>query len=454
MAPFRLDGDSDDSGEVPPGLGPLETLRVHYEFVRDPAAMFRRLIREHGPICRMWLGPMEHVLVGEPEAIREILVDKPMSFHKSELMQLSRRLVGRGLVLNEDDSWRRQRKKVAPNLQPRHIQQYGKVMVQETRRLLDGWQTGGTREFHAAMSEITMRVVVRTLFDLDPETSTDEVSRILERAMSAFQQMLHPVQLFIPDAIPTPANVEFDRAVEHLDRKVYDLIERCRAKEKRGDDLLSRLVEATDDEGDGMTDRQLRDEIVTMFVAGHETTALSLTCAFYLIARHPDVQQRIHREIDDHLGARPPDVSDVGDLPYLDAAIREAMRLHPPIWVLGRKATEAVEIGGYRAPPGTQFFLPQCALHRDPRFYDDPDTFRPDRWLEDRGDVPEFAYFPFGDGPRVCIGNHFAEMETILVAATLFQNWRVDNHTDPPLDFQHSMTKRPTHPIELEVSRR
>lgn len=448
MSLFRGIDESEEGGGRPEQVGALETARVHYEFAKRPAAMFRRLIREYGPICRMWLGPMEHYVVGDPAAVRELLVEKSGSFHKSTLMRLSRRLIGQGLILNEGESWRRQRKTVAPNLQPRHIQQYGEVMVEETERVMADWEAGETRELHEAMSEVTMRVVVRTLFDLDLVPSIAEVSETVERAMGAFQKMIHPTQLFIPDAIPTKPAIEFDRAVGELDRQVYDLIEACRAKDELGEDLLSRLVAATDEEGEGMTDEQLRDEIVTMFVAGHETTALSLTCAFSLIARHPEVQEKIHGEIDEQLGDRRPGVGDVGELPYLDAAIREAMRLHPPIWVIGRTAIEEVEIGGYRVPEGTEVFLPQCALHRDPRFWEEPEAFRPERWLADR-ERPAYAYFPFGGGPRICVGNHFAEMETVLVAARVLQRWEMVNRTALPLEFERSMTQRPAQPIEV-----
>jgi len=446
---------ADDRIERPPGPGPLETVQFHVDFVRDQIESFRKLDEQYGPISRSRFGSLEFYLVTDPEAIEEVLLRNARSFHKDAISQDVRHLVGNGLIISEGEKWRRQRKLIAPNLQPRHLESYAEVMVDQTRRTVDTWEDGEVIQLDRDMMEITLRVVVQTLFDLDLEHRVATIGEAIDDAMAYLDEITHSFWRFAPESVPTPLQRRFERARENLNELIYDLIEARRRRDEPGDDLLYRLIDATDEEGDQMTDRQLRDELITMFVAGHETTALAMTYAWWLMTEHPETLERARAEVDEVIGDRRPGLEDVEALPYVDAVVKEAMRLYPPAWVIGREAIEDVEIGEYTVPEGAQVLLPQCLIHRKAEYFDEPEAFRPERWLDGLEDeLPRYAYFPFGGGPRICIGNHFANMESILVTATILQRAELTNVTDRPLETYTSVTQRPTHPIEMRVATR
>ena len=443
-----------EATELPQTLSMTRQARLNVQFVRDQIGTFRALSR-HGPIVGAHLLGMPTVSIHDPELIEEVLLTRHQSFHKDQLTRELEAVLGRGLLVSEDDLWRRQRQLIAPNLQPRHITTYGEMMVEETlSHARRHWRAGETRDVHRDMLEITLRIVVQTLFDLDVEHRIDAVSDAVERAMYYFDQRTHSFWRLLPEWVPTSERAGYETAVEELNQIIDDLVETRRGGEP-GDDLLWRLLQATDDEGNRMTDRQLRDEVVTLFLAGHETTALSLTYAIYLLAKHPDRAARLRDEVDRVLGGRRPEAADVDDLVYTEAVVDEAMRLYPPVWAIGREAIEDVEIGGYRVPEGTQVYMSQSVMHRDSAYFEAPDAFRPERWLGDLHDeLPRYAYFPFGGGPRICIGNHFAMMEAVLVLATLARDWIFVDQTPAPLETETLITQRPAQPVETTLERR
>ena len=438
-----------------PGPGALETLRFQYDFTRDQIGTFRKLHAQYGPVARFWLGTFETFSFLEPELIEEVLLREASSFHKDAISQELEVLLGRGLLISEDDFWRRQRKLIAPALQRRQIAHYADVMVSQTERMVEKWKDGEIRRFDRDVMEITLRVVVQTLFDLDIEHRIERVARAIDDAMEYLDEMTHSLWRFVPDAIPSPKQQSFEEAKEELDGVIYDLIEKRRRRDEPGDDLLYRLIEASDEEGNQMTDEQLRDEVITLFLAGHETTALTITYAWYLMSEHPRVAEKLRREVDEVLGGERAGAEHAGELPYTEAVVKEAMRLYPPAWIVGREAVEEVEIGEWTIPEGAQVLLPQCLVHRDERWYDEPDEFRPERWLDGLEDeLPRFAYFPFGGGPRICVGNHFAKMESILVIATIAQHAAFVNVSRHSLETYTSVTQRPEHPIRMRVGKR
>jgi cytochrome P450 len=443
-----------DALEAPPALSVPRQARLNFKFVRDQIGAFRELSR-HGSIVGCRLLGMPAVAIDDPELVEEVLLERHGSFRKDQLTRELEAILGRGLLVSEGELWRRQRKLIAPNLQPRHITTYGEMMVDETlSHVRRHWRDGETRDVHRDMLEATLRIVVQTLFDLDVEHRIEAVSDAVERAMYYFDQRTHSFWRLVPEWVPTSERAGYEEAVEELNSVIYDLVE-TRRKGEAGDDLLWRLLQATDDEGNQMTDQQLRDEVITLFLAGHETTALSLTYALYLLARHPDRAARVRDEVDRVLGERRPGAADVDDLSYTEAVVDEAMRLYPPVWAIGREAVEDVEIGGYLLPEGTQVYTSQSVLHRDPEYFEAPDAFRPERWLGDlRDELPRYAYFPFGGGPRICIGNHFAMMEAVLVLATLLQDWIFVDRTPAPLETETLITQRPARPVEMTLKRR
>lgn len=260
----------------------------------------------------------------------------------------------------------------------------------------------------------------------------------------------------IPERIPTPGNLRFRRAIRYLDALIYNIIQRRRANGEDTGDLLSMLLGVRDKEtGEGMSDRQLRDEVMTIFLAGHETTANALSWTWHLLASHPEVEAKLHEELGETLAGRPPSVADLPRLRYTEAVVTESMRLYPPAWAFGREALEDCEIGGYRVPAGTQLIMSQWVAHRDPRYFDAPEMFRPERWesgLSER--LPRYAYFPFGGGPRLCIGRSFARMEAVLLLATLAQKFRLRHVPGEYIAPQPSVTLRPKNGMRMVLSSR
>jgi cytochrome P450 len=326
-------------------------------------------------------------------------------------------------------------------------------MVALTQQLLQTWQPGQARDVHADMMRLALEIVGQTLFGANVGGLADEVGRILEDAMHFFAS---PVFLF-PwlSWLPLPVTRRFRRVCRQLNDLMYKTIAHRRASGGEGDDLLSRLLLVRDEDGSQMTDAQLRDELVTLFLAGHETTALAMSFIFYLLALHPEAVTRLEAELDAVLGGRPPTTDDVPRLRYTDWVVKEAMRLYPPAPGIGREALTDCEIRGYFVPRGTQLSLAQWVVHRDPRWYEQPDDFRPERWDNDLARrLPRGAYFPFGDGPRICIGNYFAMMEAVLILATVAQRYRLELVPGYVLDLFPSVTLRPKHGMQMVVRSR
>jgi cytochrome P450 len=395
------------------------------DYRRERLNFFVRCARDYGDVAYFRFGPYRCYLVSDPQEIEKILVDNSRLFIKHFELRRSPLVLGKGLLTSEGDFWLRQRRLIQPAFNRTHLLSYAQVMVDATERILDTWEEGQQRDLAEEMSLLTMDVAARTLFGGGVEGE----ARAVERALRVLQErfLVRSTSLWrLPWWVPTPGNFRLRRAVGHLDEILYGFIRRRRAEGKEYGDLLSLLLHARD-EGDqtGMTDRQLRDEAMTLFLAGQETTALALSWAWYLLAQHAEVEERLAAEVRQVLGDRPPTVEDVPRLPYTDWVVHEAMRLYPPAYIIGRECLCDYEVGGYLAPRGTTLFMSQFVVHRDGRWWSEPERFRPERW----GDgsmkaTPKYAYFPFGGGPRLCIGNTFALLEATLVLARIAQRWR------------------------------
>jgi cytochrome P450 len=364
-------------------------------------------------------------------------------------------LVGNGLLTSEGDFWKRQRKLASPPLSPRRIASYAETMVVCAERASAGYREHEVRDIHADMMRLTLEIVGKTLLGFDTGTQAERVSWIVDAAMAYFEKQIWGIQALLPQWVPTPRRVAFRAGVEELDRLIYRIIARSRAQGDTADHLLARLVNARGEDGAAMSDVQLRDEAVTMLLAGHETTALTLTYAVYSLSEHPEVAARVRAELDRELGGRPATSADLPRLKYLDAVMRETLRLYPPAYVVGREVAQPFSVGGYTLDPGVEVMVSPFAVQRDPKLYEDPERFRPERWLEQRAAaLPRFAYFPFGGGPRVCIGNHFAMMEIMLVLATLLQQLELTIVPGYELKFAPVVTLRPAGKVPVLVRRR
>jgi cytochrome P450 len=435
----------------PPGPRGGLLLGSTFAYLRDQLGFLTAAVREYGDIVNLRLGNLNTYILVNPEHIDYVLRSHADNFMKDKLTRWLIPLVGEGLLTSEGDFWRRQRRLTQPTFQRQQIERYAMVMVEQTERMLEAWHDGQVRDTHDDMAHLTLAIVAKTLFGTDLAGEADIIGESLEVVINHFMSPMRWFRFF--DYLPLPSSRRYWRAIRRIDEIIYGIIRRHRASGQDTGDLLSRLVAARDEQGGGgMTDRQLRDEVVTLVLAGHETTALVLFYSFYLLAQAPETADRLAVELHDVLGDRPPTASDVPNLRYAEWVIRESMRLYPPAWGIAREALADCEIGGYDVPKGTQIFMVQRLVHRDARWFDDPEAFKPERWDNDLiKRLPRCAYFPFGDGPRICIGNHFAMMEAVLLLATIARRFRLEIEPGQTLELLPSITLRPRYPIRMRL---
>jgi cytochrome P450 len=437
----------------PRNLPVLGTLPALY---RDLLGWLLELGHGYGAISYTKLGPTPVFLVNDPALIEEVLLGKHRACIKDRQTRQLRSIMGYGLLTSEGEPWKRHRRLAAPPLQPKRIANYATAMVECAERTFAEFGHDGRRDIDRDMSGLTLEIAGKTLLGFDTRADTERVTRILDVAEEHFSKQFHSWHGVLPGWVPTRARTAFEAAVAELDAMIYRVIARCRTEQPPADHLLARLLHARDDDGEALSDKQIRDEAVTMLIAGHETTALSLSYAAYLVAGHPPVGERLREEVDRVLAGRPPGVSDLPALGYVDAVVRETLRLYPPAYVIGRQVIEPFELGGYAVPRGAEVLLSPYSVQRDRRLYDAPERFDPDRWLgSEPGARPRFAYFPFGGGPRVCIGNHFAMLESVLVFAMLMQRFELEPAAGFALRLAPAVTLRPAAGgIAVQVRRR
>lgn len=425
------------------------------EFARDLLGFFTACARQYGDVASMRLGRRLAYLISSPALIETVLVTDHRHFVKhSFFWRHVDAIFGRGLLTSEGDFWLRQRRLMAPAFHHDRIQAYGQVMVDGAERMLAGWREGEIRDVHPDMMRLTLEIVAKALFDAEVTADVDEVGEALDTGLREVAARFRR-PFGIPDWVPTPGNRRYRRAVARLEGVVYRIIAEHRARGDGGGDLLSVLMRVRDDAGRGMSERQLRDESITLLLAGHETTALALSWAWYLLGRHPHVDRALAAELERTLSGRPPSLGDLAALRYTEAVVLESMRLFPPAYAFGREAVADCELGGYPVPAGTTLFMSPWVMHRDPRFYDEPERFAPERWLDGLADrLPRFTYFPFGGGPRICIGNRFAMMESVLILATVARRFRLELAPGcAPTPFP-TITLRPSGGVPMRLARR
>ena len=426
------------------------------EIARNPLAMMMAMQREHGDIAHWKIGPQHIYLFSHPDLIRDVLVTSQKNFHKSRGLERAKRLLGNGLLTSEGDFHLRQRRLAQPAFHRQRIMAYAGTMTDYAERTSSRWHDGETLDMHTEMMRLTLGIVARTLFDADVDEEAAEIGAALAHAFESFNVAMLPFTEIL-EKLPLPAVRRFNAARGTLDRIVYRMIdERRMSGEDRGD-LLSMLLLATDTEGDGtgMSDTQLRDEALTLFLAGHETTANALTWTWYLLSQHPEVEARLHAEVDSVIGSRAPAYDDLAALPYTRMVLAESMRLYPPAWAIGRRALEPFDARGYTIPGRAVVIMSQFIVHRDERFFPEPERFDPDRWTpEAQAARPKFSYFPFGGGARVCIGEQFAWMEGVLLMASLSRRWRMRLVPGHPVAVHPLITLRPRYGMRMKIEAR
>ncbi|HET7457298.1 MAG TPA: cytochrome P450 [Gemmatimonadaceae bacterium] len=442
---------------LPPGPRARYPGQFLVRFVREPIAFLEELAREHGDVVTFRLGRERMVMVNHPDLIRDVLVTNNRQFRKGRGLERAKVLLGEGLLTSEGEFHLRQRRLAQPAFHRQRVAGYGDVMAAFAARTAGRWRDGERVDVAEQMMRLTLAIVGKTLFDADVEAEAGEIGGALTDVFNAFTFAVLPFGELL-ERLPLPMTRRFQRARARLDATIYRIIaERRAAGDDRGD-LLSMLMLAHDDAGDGgtMSDLQLRDEAMTLFLAGHETTANALTWTWYLLSQHPEVEARLHAEVDAAFGAAElPSAAHMPALPYARMIVAESLRLYPPAWVIGRRAIEDYDVGDYTIPARSVVLMSQYLTHRDARFWPDPDRFDPERWTpEAQAARPKFAYYPFGGGPRVCIGEQFAWMEGVLALATIARLWRLRLAPGHEAALAPMITLRPRGGMPMVVERR
>ena len=441
---------------LPPGPKGKLITGVMRDFNRDTLGFIERLQRDYGDVVRSRFLYLYAYFLYNPADIETLLTTNAKSYRKARSLRspFFYRLVGNGLVTSEGDFWRRQRRLAQPAFHRQRISSYGDIMVHYAQRAMTNWKHGEQRDISRDMTRLTLEVVVKTLFNSDVSNDADHVGAILSQIVKPFASQA-TLKWIADNRLPTRDHRRYFNAVSEIDRIVYRIIAERRASGSDEGDLLSMLLQAQDEDGSQMSDAQLRDEVMTLFLAGHETTALTLSWSWYLLATHPHAEQKFHAELEEVLGGRTAEVSDLPNLKYTEMIAKEAMRLYPPAYAVGREAIEDTEIGGYRVPRKTQLFAFQWVTHRDPRYFQRPNDFEPERWAsESIQRLPKYAYFPFGGGPRQCIGNYFAMMEVVLLMATIGQRFRFSLAEGFQMEVLPVLSLRPKNGIRVKLFHR
>src|SRR5215470_15872102 len=439
--------------KFPPGPGGSTFAFLFGERRRDPLGFFTKITRDYGDVANLKLFDFRTLFINHPNDIEDVLVNKARKFEKGRVMKANMRLFGEGLLTSEGDFWLRQRRLAQPAFHRERIAAYAATMVEYAERAMRGWKSGEVRDIHEDMMQITLQVVGKTLFDADLTRDVHEVGetlKILLKLAADFGK-----SILIPLWVPTLRNLRARIGIRRIEKIIYRIIAQKRAEGRDTGDLLSMLLAVQDEDGSRMTDKQVRDETITLFLAGHETTANALSWTFWLLAQNAEAEKKFFAELDTALRDHVPAVEDIPRLIYTGHVLTESMRLYPPAWGIARLVKEEVEVAGYKLVPGNGVAFAQWVVHRDPRWFQEPLKFLPERWEGDLAKrIPRFAYFPFGGGPRQCIGNSFALMEATMILATVAQKFRfrlAENHPVKPLA---SITLRPAHGIRATLEAR
>jgi len=434
-----------------PGPDGLPLVGNTHQFASDMPGFYEETAT-HGRIATAEvLGMGEIHVLSHPEDVKQVLVKDRDRFQRPGLITSQvADLLGNGLVRNNGESWRRQRKLVQSAFRPDRCRAYVPLMADNAERFAQSWEPGQRYDVHEEMTRLALRILVETVFGTDVDYEGLRFREMIERLYEPKNKQR--VTMLVPKWVPIPMWRRYKSAIDHFDEIIPELVAAERNADADRTTLLSDLLEATDDDGDRMSDEQLRDELMTLFFAGTDTTAATLTYALYLLDDNPEAAERYYDEVDEVLDGRPATLADLPELEYVEAVISEAWRLYPPLPKLTLEASEPIEIGGYRIPEGGLVEAPQWVLHRDERFWDDPTEFRPERWLGD-ADRPEFAYFPFGGGERHCVGSPLARIESQIVLATLANSRRFSFAADE-LSVSFSFVIHPENEFDAVAQRR
>jgi len=451
--------------ETPPGPKGEPLFGSSRRYARDPFEFISALEETYGDVALFEMGPIPTYMVTDPAEIERVLVSEADRFRKPDFQDDALGdLLGDGLLLSEGETWQKQRDLARPAFQMGRLMGMADRVTGHAESMIERWSPGQTIDVEEQMARVTLNVILDLMMGVElADERVDTIQGQLEPLGRRFEP--DPIRFAIPEWVPMPGDEEFDRALDTLDELLDEIIDARRGTEGPSDvsattgdgdvpmDFLSVLLRAHG-RGEQSTD-QLRDEMMTMLLAGHDTTALTLTYTWFLLSEHPEVERRVQAEVDEVVGDDSPGMDHVREFEYLDRVINESMRLYPPVFTLFRTPTEPVEIGGYQVPEGEIVMLPQWGVHRSERYWDDPETFDPERFSpERRADRPRFAFFPFGGGPRHCIGKHLSLLEAKLIVATVVSEFELDFQGETPLELMPSLTMHPRQTMEMRLEPR
>jgi cytochrome P450 len=463
--------------KFPPGPTYKIPGKLLRQFIHDPINTLSNISRKYGDISYFKLG-REHVyLINNPDYIEKVLIYDHRNFKKGKRLQTAKAVLGEGLVTSEGDLHKRQRRLIQPIFHPKQIMSYSNTMINYATRTRDRWKDGDMVDVSEQMMQLTLGIICKAVLNYDIESEAQQVGKALTTVRKYSKRLQSPIG-HVLDKIPVlPAVRGAREAKKELDLLVYELIADRRRREEQGsnngknydEDLLSRLMEAQDSDSpnsnqEKMSDKQVRDEVMTIFIAGHETTANALTWTFYLLSQNQDIETKLHDEINsvlgdgssrNNVGNRIPTADDIPKLQYTEKVLRESMRLYPPVWTIGRRVENDYSVGEYTIPAGSSILMSQYVMHRNPKYYDQPEQFNPDRWTEEfKTHLPRFSYFPFGGGIRGCIGEPFAWMEGVLIIATIAQKWTMRLLPSQRIKLDPAITLRPRYGMKMKLIQR
>jgi cytochrome P450 len=437
----------------PPGPDGEPFFGSSRRYARDPFRFLSACEQAYGDVVQFDFGPMATYLVTDPEDIEQVLVSDADLFGKPSFVQALGDLLGKGLLLSEGQTWRDQRQLAAPAFKMDRLTGFADDIVTHSDEMLADWTDGSEVDIEQKMTQVTLAVIVDLMLGTDlNDRRVRTIREALEPLGARFEP--DPIRSAAPEWLPMPGDSEYRQAVETMESVIDDIVTERRGTQgdaatgESPDDLLSILLRAQ--ERGEQSDRQIRDEVMTILLAGHDTTALTLTYTWYLLSQHPDAERRIHAEVDEVVGDNRPTMADVAQLDYVQRVIDESMRLYPPVYTMFREPRQPVEVGGYRIPDDASIMISQWAMHRSERYWDEPDVFDPDRWTRDV-DRPRFTYFPFGAGPRHCIGKHLATLEAKLIVARTAQQHSLEYTREREPELRPTLTMHPRDGMPMRV---
>lgn len=440
--------------KYPPGPKGAPIIGHSNRFFRDPLEFGVECARDYGDVVSLQVAGQNAVQLSHPDHVKFVLEDNFEKFRKGEFYRKELELLGEGLLVSEGDLWRQQRSIIGPIFHPERSQEYFETMVSFAERSVDQLNQGESVPIEEYMQQLTLEIIAEALFSVDIRQETagisDAVNDVMDEARLAGGLLSR-----IPEWMPTPGNLRYKRAIRTFDNVVQEIIENHRDMDNPPDDVVSRLLQAKGKNGKRISEKQIRDEVLTLLLAGHDTTALALGYIWYLLGKSPEIQSKLYKEIKQVIGNRSVKFEDIGNLDLTGRVVKEALRLYPPVYLFAREPKVDVEIGGYEIPKGTLLLFNQWVIHRDDRFFSEPHTFTPDRWSNGlEKSLPPYAYYPFSGGPRQCIGKRFAMLEIQIIIATFFKQFKFDLAFEPPLSLDPKVSLRTNSPVEVRPTQR